>query len=111
VRCGSTEALQVHHRVALHTLPETAIVEIYAWRRPRKVKHGDSGCWHHLDGLETLCGVCHHDEHHPEPPPDPQLRLDGALPAVSCCAAPDGKDDPESARQMREANIEHDMEA
>jgi hypothetical protein len=27
-------------------------------------RHGESGCHHHLDGLETLCGDCHHDEHH-----------------------------------------------
>lgn len=22
-------------------------------------KHGKTGCWHHLDGLETLCHACH----------------------------------------------------
>jgi 5-methylcytosine-specific restriction endonuclease McrA len=22
-------------------------------------KHGKNGCWHHLDGLETLCRDCH----------------------------------------------------
>ena len=29
----------------------------------RKVRHGDNGCWHHVDGLEFLCDDCHLEEH------------------------------------------------
>lgn len=24
-------------------------------------RHGQNGCWHHLDGLEVLCRECHQD--------------------------------------------------
>lgn len=56
VRCGSTgtdygigeRGLQVHHKT------------------PILGRHGETGCHHHLDGLETLCQRCHGLEHHGE---------------------------------------------
>lgn len=42
VRCGSTEDLEVHHAA------ERAMG-----------RHAVAGCWHHLDGLLTLCRRCH----------------------------------------------------
>ena len=54
VRCGSTgtdygigeRGLQVHHKT------------------PVLGRHGETGCHHHVDGLETLCHRCHGLEHH-----------------------------------------------
>lgn len=51
VRCGATSwsdgtytALEVNHK------------------DPVLGKHARAGCWHHLDGVETLCRPCHLDE-------------------------------------------------
>ena len=41
VRCGSTNQLEVNHIV------------------PRNGQGYGPGCWHHLEGLETLCHECH----------------------------------------------------
>jgi 5-methylcytosine-specific restriction endonuclease McrA len=41
VKCGSTDRLEVNHIV------------------PREGRGYGRGCWHHLDGLETLCHDCH----------------------------------------------------
>lgn len=43
-QCGSSSRLQVHH--------VTAVLG----------RHGDVGCFHHLDGLVTLCESCHQGE-------------------------------------------------
>lgn len=45
-RDGKPVILQVHHRVQILG------------------RHGETGCHHHLEGLETLCTVCHLEEHH-----------------------------------------------
>lgn len=62
-------AVQVHHLKPLHTLTITVkewVREAMADRQyDRPVTHADSGCWHHLDGLVTLCKP-HHLEAHAE---------------------------------------------
>lgn len=57
VRGDKAKGCQAHHKTPLHKF-----IHPYAGRR---VRHSDSGCWHHRSGLETLCTDCHHDEHHP----------------------------------------------
>lgn len=67
-RTGRLLGTQVHHIVPLQTLS----IASRRWDRKlgrsveitRKVRHADSGCWHHVDGLETLCDDCHHETHH-----------------------------------------------
>lgn len=48
VRCGTPtrRLLQVHHKT------------------PVLGRHGETGCHHHIDGLETLCLRCHGLGHH-----------------------------------------------
>jgi 5-methylcytosine-specific restriction endonuclease McrA len=78
LRCGRKGwplGLQVHHRIELQTL--TIVMPGRRGPVARKVRHSDSGCWHHLDGLETLCSDCHHDEHRP-PIEDGQLQIEVA---------------------------------
>jgi hypothetical protein len=53
--------LQVHHRV------------------PVLGRHAETGCHHHLDGLETLCAHHHLERHHgTRKPTDEQLRIEAA---------------------------------
>jgi hypothetical protein len=65
VRCGK-DAVQVHHVTPLHTLTHSETFGDW-YRAGKRVRHSHSGCWHHLDGLETLCDDCHHAEHHQSP--------------------------------------------
>lgn len=68
-RCGEKESrshpLEVHHLAPLHTLTIT----VKKWRRigyeieTRRARHADGGCWHHQDGLVSLCHDCHQAEH------------------------------------------------
>lgn len=46
VRCESTRSLEVHHKT-----------QVFG-------RHGEAGCHHHLDGLETLCWDCHRAVEH-----------------------------------------------
>lgn len=77
--CGAT-GTEVHHRVPLHTL--TIAVErlssIGSELVTRRVRHSDGGCWHHLDGLVTLCHDCHQAAHRALPVPHipGQLRME-----------------------------------
>jgi hypothetical protein len=78
VRCKRTEGeghygrrglplrIQVHHITPLHTIRHT--VETHWWKVGERVRHSDSGCWHHLDGLEVLCDDHHIEAHHPRVP-------------------------------------------
>ncbi len=72
IRCGDHDhrdadgiwhsaRLQVHHK------------------EPILGRHGETGCHHHLDGLETLCHTHHLEAHHgPRPPRNAQLPLEAA---------------------------------
>jgi len=55
--CTNLRGLSTHHIVPLSTLT----IEVYG--ETRKVKHSDGGCWHHLDGLESLCELHHWEAH------------------------------------------------
>ena len=42
-------------------------------------RHAQSGCHHHQDGLEALCGEHHLEAHHgPRPPKHEQMQIDAA---------------------------------
>lgn len=72
--------LEVHHLVPLHKL--TLVVRVWARDRQeevieeRLVRHSDSGCWHHLDGLVTLCKPHHLAAHAALRSPDDQLAIE-----------------------------------
>lgn len=69
--------LQVHHMTALHTL----MIDVKTWMgnddvfSTRRVHHSDGGCWHHLDGLVTLCKPCHLAAHRATPAKPGQLEI------------------------------------
>lgn len=75
VVCGSqgvdygigARGLEVHHVTPLHTLTMTVERWVYATQNEvietRRVKHADGGCWHHVDGLVTLCKPHHLEAH------------------------------------------------
>jgi hypothetical protein len=53
-----SQRVEVHHKV------------------PILGRHGEGGCHHHLDGVETLCHPHHLEAHHgPKPPRPEQLAL------------------------------------
>lgn len=58
---------EAHHTTPLHTLTIEALTTRAPWRERRPVKHSDSGCHHHQDGLVTLCVPCHGKRHRKTP--------------------------------------------